>query len=59
VLHLMAGFYDSVHDRASLQFLLQHGADTALRNLKGQRAWQRVGRKHKAAIALLRPAQAA
>ena len=59
VLHLMAGFYDSVHDRASLQFLLQHGADASRRNLKGQRAWQRVGRKHKAAIALLRPAQAA
>ena len=56
VLHRMACHYDSVHDKASLEFLLEHGADKTLRNLKGQQPWQCVGRKHKNAIALLKPA---
>lgn len=54
-LHVMAHCYDSVHDRPSLEFLLKHGADPTRRNLKGQQAWQCVGRRHKAAAALLRP----
>ncbi len=55
VLHRMAQCYDSEHDRPSLEFLLRHGADPTLRNVKGQQAWQCVGRRHKAAVALLRP----
>jgi ankyrin repeat protein len=55
LLHLMAHEYDGVHDRGSLEFLLDQGADRSLRNLKGQQAWQRAGRKHNAAIALLKP----
>ncbi len=54
-LHLMARCYDSVYDRPSLEFLLKHGADPTLRNRKGKLPWQCVGRKHRDAVALLKP----
>lgn len=55
VLHLMAGEYESAHDRGSLVFLLEQGADKRLRNHGGLQAWQCLGRKHKTAVALLKP----
>ncbi len=55
VLHLMAGEYESAHDHGSLVFLLEQGADKHLRNHGGLQAWQCLGRKHKTAIALLKP----
>ena len=55
-LHVAAGLYASGPDRAALEFLLRHGADRGLLDAEGRQPWQCLGRQHKAALALLKPA---